>query len=94
MITIPVDCRHYNECAGKSVARCKKCANNHLRNKEIDYFEEANDNPIPNPNPRVSYSGPAEQTAGYKCPVCGQFTSPYHIKDSRCSSCGFKMNCG
>lgn len=93
MTTIPVDCSHYKECAGKSVTRCKKCVNNHLRNKEVDYFEEAHDNPIPYPNPAVTYFGPAEQTAGYKCPVCGQFTSPYWIKDSRCSSCGFKMNC-
>jgi hypothetical protein len=92
MATIEVSCYYYKECCGKSTATCKKCVNNRLRNKEINYFEEAHDNPIPDPNPRVTYTGPAEQTAGYKCPVCGEFTSPYHIKDSRCGSCGFKLN--
>ena len=92
MVTIPVDCRYHKECAGKSSTNCKKCKNNHLRNKEINYFEEAHDNPIPDVNPRVTYSGPAEQTAGYKCPVCGEFTSPYHIRDNRCGGCGFKLN--
>lgn len=92
MVTIPVDCSYYKECAGKSSTNCKKCKHNHLRNKEINYFEEANDNPIPDVNPRVTFSGPAEQTAGYKCPVCGEFTNPYHIRDSRCGSCGFKLN--
>lgn len=94
MIELPVDCSYYDECAGKSVSNCKKCKNNRLRNKEINYFEAASDNPFPNPNPRVTYSGPVEHTAGYKCPVCGEYTDPYSIKDSRCSSCGFKMNTG
>lgn len=94
MIEIPVSCYHYDECAGRSITNCKKCKNNRLRNKEINYFEEAQDNPIPNPNPRVTYSGPAEQTAGYKCPVCGQYTSPYSMRDSRCEDCGFKLNTG
>lgn len=92
VITIKIDCRYYSECAGKSSTTCKKCINNKLRNKEVNYFEEAHDNAIPNPNPKVTYTGPAEQTAGYKCPVCGEHTSPYHIRDDRCGSCGFKMN--
>lgn len=92
MIELPVSCYHYNECAGRSVTNCKKCKNNKLRNKEINYFEVANDKPFPNPNPRVSYIGPAEHTAGYRCPVCDEFTDPYTIKDSRCGSCGFKLN--
>lgn len=91
-VKIPVSCRHYNECAGRSTSNCRKCKNNYIRNQEINFFEEANDNPIPDVNPRVTYSGPAEQTAGYKCPVCGEFTSPYSIRDSRCGSCGFKLN--
>ena len=96
MIEFEISCRYYNECAGKSVANCKKCVNNHLRNKEINYFEAAIDNQIPDPNPRVTYYGPAEQTAGYKCPVCGEHTSPYSIKreEPRCTSCGFKLNIG
>lgn len=92
MIEIKVDCRHYTSCAGRSTTNCTRCKNNHLRNKEIDYFEEANDNPIPYPNPKVTYSGPAEQTAGYKCPVCGEHTNPYAMRDNRCGGCGFKLN--
>lgn len=92
MIEIPVQCSYYNECAGRSSTNCKKCKNNHMRNKEINYFEAAKDNPIPNPNPRVTYSGPAEQTAGYKCPVCGTHTNPYAMRDNRCEGCGFKLN--
>lgn len=93
-VTIPVLCNHYDECAGKSVTRCRKCVNNRMRNKEIDYFEEANDKPFPEVNPKLTYAGPAEQTAGYKCPVCDEYTSPYHVKpgEPRCGSCGFKLN--
>lgn len=94
MITIPVSCHYYNECAGKSASRCKKCKNNSVRNKELDYFEEAHDNPRPEVNPKVSFTGPAEHTAGYKCPMCGEHTNPYAMKDSRCGGCGFKLNCG
>lgn len=92
MIELPVSCVYYNECAGKSVTNCKRCIHNRMRNKEINYFEEANDKPIPNPNPKVTYSGPAEQTAGYPCPVCGDHTNPYSMKDNRCGGCGFKLN--
>ena len=92
MIQIPVNCSYYDECAGKSATNCKKCVNNRMRNKEIDYFEEAKDKPIPHPNPKVTYSGPAEQTAGYPCPVCGGHTNPYAIRDRRCGDCGFKLN--
>jgi DNA-directed RNA polymerase subunit RPC12/RpoP len=92
MVTIPVDCVYYEKCAGKSVTNCRKCKNNRIRNKEINYFEQANDNPIPEKNPRVTYSGPAEHTAGYKCPVCGEHTNPYALHDNRCGACGFKLN--
>lgn len=93
MVATVVDCTLYNECSGKSITNCKKCVNNKLRNREVNYFEEAHDNPIPYPNPPVSFDGPAEQTRGYKCPVCGQFTNPYAMRDERCGSCGFKLNC-
>ena len=53
---------------------------------------EAKDNPIPEVNPKLTYSGPAEQTAGYKCPVCGEFTNPYQVREGCCSHCGFKLN--
>lgn len=92
MTEIPVSCIYYKECADRSGTKCKKCKHNTLRNKEIHYFEAANDNPIPEVNPRVTYDGPAEQTAGYKCPVCESFTNPYAMRDNRCGSCGFKLN--
>ena len=94
MAEIVVDCAYYKKCADRSAANCKKCIHNRLRNKEIHYFEAANDNPIPEQNPRVMYSGPAEQTAGYKCPVCGGFTNPYAMRENRCGECGFKLNVG
>lgn len=94
MPTLPVTCYWYKECADKSATNCKKCKNNRIRNQELHYFEEANDNPIPDVNPRVTYSGPAEQTAGYKCPVCGGFTNPYAMREQRCGECGFKLNVG
>ena len=92
MPIVPVKCTFYDKCAGKTPERCRVCANNHLRNKEIDYFEKAHDNPIPTVNPKVTFSGPAEQTRGYECPVCGCHTNPYTIKENRCEHCGFKLN--
>lgn len=87
-----ITCAHFNECSSKSVTRCKRCKNNKTRNVEIDFFEAANDNPIPEKDPYVTFDGPAEQTAGYQCPVCGGFTNPYTMRDSRCVECGFKLN--
>lgn len=94
MVERIVDCRYFKECAGKSVTKCLKCKNNKVRNMEVDYFEEAVDNPIPEVSPVVTYTGPAEQTPGYKCPVCSEYTSPYRIKDNRCCECGYKMRLG
>ena len=92
MTNILVSCSYYKECAGRSVTNCKRCKNNRMRNREVDYFEEANDNPIPEVNPKVTYYGPAEQTAGYPCPVCGEHTNPYAMRENRCGGCGFKLN--
>lgn len=90
-----VTCRYLKDCINKGKsARCLKCEHNRTRNVEVDFFVEANDNPIPDECPRLTFEGPAEQTAGYKCPVCGNHTSPYAIKDSRCDSCGYKLNIG
>lgn len=94
MIVRQVNCVYLNECSSKSSTKCRRCKHNRMRNAEIDCFEEANDNPIPDHCPKLTYSGPAEQTAGYKCPVCGTFTDPYSIRDSRCGGCGYKLNCG
>ena len=59
---------------------------------EEDLYEKANDNPIPDECPKLTYSGPAEQTLGYKCPVCGEYTNPYALTDKRCSGCGYLLN--
>lgn len=87
-----VECFYYDKCASRTKGKCHKCKNNKKRNYEEDYFIEANDNPIPEQCPKLSYSGPAEQTAGYQCPVCGAFTSPYVIRDNICGSCGYGLN--
>lgn len=92
MNTLLVDCAYLKECASKSTTNCRRCKNNKIRNMERDYFEEANDNPIPDKCPKLTYSGPAEQTAGFKCPVCGHYTNPYSMKDNRCGGCGYKLN--
>lgn len=95
MTEIIVRCAYFKECAGRSREHCRKCINNKLRNKEINYFEEALDNPIPDVNPKVTFTGPAEHTAGYKCPVCGEHTNPYALdSENRCKECGFKLNIG
>lgn len=93
MITMEIRCAYINICksAKGKVNRCYKCKHNTLRNKVYDFFEEANDNPIPDECPLLHYSGPAEQTPGYKCPVCGEYTNPYHLCDDLCSSCGYKL---
>ena len=90
-----IKCSYINRCVQKGVSPlCASCKNNHARNQEEDFYVKATDNPIPKACPPLTYSGPAEQTLGYKCPVCGDFTSPYHLdKDNRCSGCGYKLNC-
>ena len=90
-----VKCAYTKRCKhkGNSTA-CGSCKNNHSRNKDEDLYEKADDNPIPDINPKLSYSGPAEQTAGYKCPVCNGYTNPYHVDrdDPRCACCGYLFN--
>ena len=88
-----IECTNYDRCASKNTTKCKWCKFNKLRNKQVDYFVEAKDNPIPEKCPKISYDGPAEQTKGYKCPVCGEFSNPYHIgKDKLCLWCGYELN--
>lgn len=85
---------YLKDCVNAGVtAKCSKCSNNRTRNKKVDFFVEAKDNPIPDKCPKLTYSGPAEQTAGYKCPVCGGFTNPYHLgKERLCECCGYELN--
>ena len=87
-----IQCKYLMECSNKASLKCKTCKNNTLRNKEVDFYIEAKDNPISFECPKLDYDGPAEQTAGYKCPVCGEFTNPYAMRDCRCGSCGYKLN--
>lgn len=88
-----VHCVHYSECTSAGVAsKCLVCKHNTIRNKAYDFFEKANDNPIPDKCPKLSYNGPAEQTLGYKCPVCGEYTNPYAMRDDLCNGCGYKLN--
>lgn len=89
-----ITCAYFKDCVNSGVtAKCSKCSNNRTRNKKVDFFVEAKDNPIPDKCPKLTYSGPAEQTAGYKCPVCGGFTNPYHLdKDHLCKCCGYELN--
>lgn len=82
-----------NNCASaKDSTKCEICKNNRKRNYIEDHFVKAQDNPIPEKCPPLTYVGPAEQTAGYKCPVCGGYTNPYAMRDSLCGGCGYKLN--
>ena len=73
--------------------KCDKCKNNRARNERRSFFVEANDNPKPKDNPKLTYTGPAEQTEGYKCPVCNEYTNPYQLReDHKCSYCGWTLN--
>lgn len=50
---------------------------------------------IPDKRPVLSYDGPLEQTAGYKCPVYGGYTDPYKLDDeNECNHCGYILNLG
>lgn len=90
-----VTCIHMKKCKYKGESTmCISCANNRTRNMEEDLYKKAEDNPIPDKCPRLSYDGPAEQTAGYKCPVCNGFTNPYQMRNSRCCNCGYLLNTG
>lgn len=95
MATRLVECRHIHYCSSKMSSKCNGCKNNTMRNADVDFYEEANDNPIPDECPRLTYSGTAEQTVGYQCPVCRAFTNPYALdEDRRCKGCGYKLNVG
>lgn len=87
-----VNCIHLDRCSKKGSSLCRSCKNNRVRNKEEDFYIKAEDKPIPEKCPKLSYSGPAEQTSGYECPVCGTHTNPYAMRDSRCGGCGYKLN--
>ncbi len=87
-----VKCVYQQECSSYK-KQCERCLHNHMRNYINDYFNKAEDNPIPEKCPKLSYNGPAEQTEGYKCPVCGCHTNPYQLVDGNCCfHCGYRLN--
>lgn len=88
------DCEHEEECRTRKLNpnKCETCKNNKMRNYEVDFYEAANDNEPPEKCPRLRYEGPAEQTSGYKCPVCEGYTNPYAIVNNRCEHCGYILN--
>lgn len=91
-----VECSYWAECSKRNhlESYCKKCLHNRIRNKKHDFFEESNDEPLPDKCPILSYDGTFETTRGYKCPVCGKFTRP--PLDNRdkmdCFYCGYELN--
>lgn len=88
-----IRCTYNKICSKAGSSHCFICAHNTLRNQLIDCFQEAHDNPIPKQCPKLTYSGTAEQTDGYKCPVCGCYTNPYALgEDHLCNGCGYKLN--
>lgn len=87
-----LNCVYHERCSSKSPSKCGTCKNNRARHKEEDFYTKAEDNPIPDKCPKLTFNGPAEQTAGYECPVCGTFTNPYALRDKECSGCGYKLN--
>lgn len=88
------ECKFENECRSRKINKykCKTCKNNTMRNYEVDFYSAANDNEIPEKCPELIYNGPAEQTAGYKCPVCEGYTNPYQLVNNRCKHCGYILN--
>lgn len=92
---IIVKCQYSSECASCNTDKCKKCTNNKMRNYVKDYFENADDKPVPKECPPLYCTGRAEQTEGYCCPVCGGFTNPHQLVDKNCcSNCGYRLNIG
>lgn len=89
-----VKCKYMNECYSyqNKPRMCKTCKNNSLRNYITDYYVSANDNKPPAECPKLSFIGTAEQTMGYKCPVCGEYTNPYRVRENRCEHCGYILN--
>lgn len=87
-----IKCVYVSRCKKARTTSCMSCKHNTVRHMKEDFYEKAEDNPIPDKCPRLDYSGPAEQTLGYQCPVCGGFTNPYVLKDKLCSCCGYELN--
>ena len=89
-----VACNFKDKCytARTNPKKCEKCSHNTIRNYIEDYFMAAKDNPIPDKCPKLTYNGPAEQTLGYKCPVCGGYTNPYAMCNNLCGCCGYRLN--
>lgn len=88
-----IKCEFLSECANMNTDKCRKCEHNVRRNYVEDFFKEAKDRKIPKQCSKLTYKGPAEQTAGYCCPVCGNYTNPYQLVDGNCCRhCGYRLN--
>lgn len=92
--SVTVECYYRDRCAsGKTnTVKCATCTHNTKRNFMEDFYKKADDADIPDACPPLSYRGPAEQSAGYQCPVCGGYTNPYAVHDNLCSHCGYRLN--
>lgn len=98
-----VDCVYFLKCSSRNSGDlCEKCKNNRIRNKKDNYFEKANDKPIPDICPKISCQTFDEyfsehtirHVLGYECPVCGKYTvPPRECKDLiDCFHCGYELN--
>lgn len=91
-----IKCEYEERCRSRKTepGKCESCRHNMLRNYVVDYYIKADDGEIPDKCPKISYDGLAEQTKGYKCPVCGGFTNPYEIDHDLplCKWCGYLLN--
>lgn len=89
-----ITCEYKEKCINiMNEKKCKTCTNNTTRNYIEDYYTQANDKPFPKQRPYIEpYCGPAEQTEGYKCPICGNHTNPYQLfRGTCCRHCGYQM---
>lgn len=90
-----IKCKYEKECRTRKTNsdKCGTCRHNELRNYIVDYYIKAEDKEMPSECPKLSYDGPAEQTSGYICPVCGGGTNPYEIGEEHiCKWCGYLLN--
>ena len=88
-----IECNFFEDCLSRNTDKCNYCKYNTRRNYMKDYFVNANDNVLQEKPSKLTYEGPAEQTAGYCCPVCGGYTNPYQLVDKNCCKhCGYRLN--
>lgn len=87
-----IRCVNNSKCSYWKSEKCADCSYNTMRNFKESHYLKAEDKPIPENCPKLHYVGPAEQTLGYECPVCGGYTNPYVVEGKRCKHCGYELN--